>query len=82
MPFRWKGTGEANSTSYDCVSTGYKTVFFAWPFEGLADLEDRVEIMRDVIDWFGGCQGASSPCVLLVDDDQSPTLCYLPLILK
>jgi hypothetical protein len=61
----------------------YKTVFFAWPFEGLASLADRTEVMGAIIGWFGGCDGTDSPCVLLVDDDQGPTFyIYLPLILK
>jgi hypothetical protein len=84
-PFRWKGTGETNSTSYKCSSANYRTVFFAWPLEGSANLADRAYVMDAVIDWFGGCEGLGTDqsCVLLVDDDQSfASRVYLPLILR
>lgn len=54
-PFRWEGTGQTNSTSYNCSSGNYRTVFIAWPLEGLASLEDRVEVIGSVVNWFGGC---------------------------
>jgi hypothetical protein len=58
-----------DDTSYKCSSANYKTVFFAWPFEGLANLADRAEVMGTVIGWFGGCE-------------VPPTFhVYLPLIL-
>ena len=95
-PFRWRGTGQTNSTSYKCSSADYRTVFFAWPLEGLANLADRAYVMDAVIDWFGGCENLEAddqpremsisqgqPCVLLVDDDQSSAFhIYLPLILR
>ena len=52
-PFRWQGSGQDNSTAYDGDS--FKTVFFGWPLEGLANLEDRKAVLGRVVDWFGGC---------------------------
>ena len=52
-PFFWLGTGMNNSTAY--ISDTFRTVFFAWPLEGLADLDDRSEVLWRVIDWLGGC---------------------------
>jgi PKD repeat protein len=57
-PFRWQGTGQLNSTSY--ISDTFRTVFFAWPVGGIANLADRSEVLWRVIDWLGSC-GCSQP---------------------
>jgi subtilisin family serine protease len=52
-PFYWLGSEETNSASF--VSDTFQTVFFAWPLEGLPELNDRSEVLGRVTDWFGGC---------------------------
>jgi len=52
-PLRWLGTGQDNSTVYD--GGGFRTVFLAWPLEGLAGLQDRADLLRAALGWFGGC---------------------------
>lgn len=51
-PFRFVASGENNSTDYD--SGSWKTAFVAWPIEGLADLNDRVEVLGSALDWMCG----------------------------
>ncbi|MGC8873788.1 MAG: clostripain-related cysteine peptidase [Chloroflexia bacterium] len=60
-PFRWQGTGHNNSTNREGPS--FRTVFLAWPLEGLAQLQARSEVLGAVIDWFGGC---TTPPALVV----------------
>lgn len=52
-PFRWQGNSQNNSTRYE--SAGFQTVFLAWPFEGIANVNDRADVLGRVIDWFGSC---------------------------
>jgi hypothetical protein len=33
----------------------FQTVFFGFPFEAIADLADRTEVMSTLVEWFGGC---------------------------
>jgi PKD repeat protein len=58
-PFHWQNTGQNNSTNYDGGT--FKTVFFAWPLEGLTDLDDRAEALEAVLEWFGGCAAPCNP---------------------
>ncbi len=53
-PFRWQASGLNNSTDYDGGS--FKTVFLAWPFEGLAGPAARRSVMARVSDFFGSCR--------------------------
>lgn len=53
-PFYWQGSGASNSTT--CSDGPFKTVFLAWPLEGLTDLDDRAAVLEAVVRWFGGCQ--------------------------
>lgn len=53
-PFKWNATGLFNSTSFD--NGTFKTVFFAWPVEGLANVNNRADVLGAVVDFFGGCQ--------------------------
>ena len=52
-PFKWNDIANFNSTSYD--SGTFKTVFLAWPIEGLSALADRQAVLGAVVDFFGGC---------------------------
>ncbi len=52
-PFRWEGLGQDNSTSH--VGSDFRTVFLAWPLEGLDNVDDRAAVLQRVVDWFGGC---------------------------
>lgn len=52
-PFEWAANGNDNSTRYD--SGTFKTVFIAWPVEGLANLANRSTVMGNIIEYFGGC---------------------------
>ena len=52
-PFKWNDITNFNSTSYD--SGTFKTVFLAWPIEGLSALADRQAVLGAVVDFFGGC---------------------------
>ena len=52
-PFLWQGGRQANSTAYD--GGDFRTVFFGWPLEGLADVQDRAAVLARVVNWFGGC---------------------------
>ncbi len=53
-PFRWQGYGADNSTDYDGGS--FKTVFFAWPLEGLISPVGRRAVLGAVQNFFGACQ--------------------------
>lgn len=52
-PFRWQGTGQNNATNHEGAT--FRTVFLAWPLEGLASLQARSEVLGAAIGWFGGC---------------------------
>jgi len=49
-PFRYQASGYNGSTSV--LSNTFKTVFLAWPLEGLASLNDRVAVLGSALDWF------------------------------
>jgi subtilisin family serine protease len=48
-PFRYQASGENNSTDY--AGGAFKTVFLAWPFEGLADIGERTDVMGAALAW-------------------------------
>jgi PKD repeat protein len=70
-PFRWAGTGLNNSVNKEGET--YRTVFFAWPFEGLSNLSARADVLGSVIDWFGGCEPPDSPIEGLTAVNDGPT---------
>ncbi len=41
----------------------FKTVFFAFPFEGICDREARAEVMGRILDWFTVGMGGSDPFI-------------------
>jgi subtilisin family serine protease len=49
-PFSYQATGEDNSTDLDGGT--WMTAFLGWPLEGLDDLNDRVEVLGNALDWF------------------------------
>ncbi|MBN1484245.1 MAG: S8 family serine peptidase [Chloroflexia bacterium] len=53
-PFRWAASGQDNSIDYDAGS--FRTVFLAWPFEGLASPLARRTLMGAVLGFFGECR--------------------------
>ncbi len=69
-PFRWQGTGQNNSTNHEGAT--FRTVFLAWPLEGLAPLQARSEVLGAVIDWFGGC--AAPPALVVAPRSLEATL--------
>ncbi|MBN1955101.1 MAG: S8 family serine peptidase [Anaerolineae bacterium] len=60
-PFRYQASGEDNSTRV--YSDTFKTVYLAWPFEGLDILDDRGEVLGGILGWF--CDSPSEPRVRL-----------------
>lgn len=52
-PFKWQGTGNGNATAKR--TTTYRTLFLAWPLEGVVALESRVNILRAALGWL--CKG-------------------------
>ena len=52
-PFRWESSGQSNSTNY--TRDNFRTVFLAWPLEGLDDVQDRAAVLERVVGWLGGC---------------------------
>ncbi len=50
VPFYYQLTGGDSSTGLDAGL--WRTVFLAWPLEGLSDLSDRTLVLGRALDWF------------------------------
>ena len=61
-PFRWDALDWPNSTRY--ATNSFCSVFFAWPFEGLAGLDDRSDVLGSILDWFDVC-GFQQPAIVV-----------------
>ena len=53
-PFRWDSVDQDNSARYE--GSGFKSVFLAWPLEGLPNVADRAAVLGRAVEWFGGCE--------------------------
>ncbi len=71
-PFRWNGSGQDNATRYQGAT--FRSVFFPWPLEGLASLDDRSAVLERIVDWFGGCTCEPVSQVDLVWQPLTPTV--------
>jgi subtilisin family serine protease len=60
-PFRFEASGEDNSTNVD--GGIWRAAFVAWPLEGLAELEERAEVMGAALDWL--CAAVESEMSLM-----------------
>ncbi|MBN1136665.1 MAG: S8 family serine peptidase [Anaerolineae bacterium] len=68
-PFSFQASGENNSTDLD--GGPWRTAFIAWPLEGLADLDDRVEVLGAALDWL--CPSGAEAAVYLTPPVQEGT---------
>ncbi len=66
-PFRYRGSGTQSGTDID--TPAWQTVFLAWPLEGLADLQDRADVLGWILFWF--CTDAHQPELLLLPPAQA-----------
>lgn len=68
-PFGWLPAPGQAGADYD--SGSFRTVFFPWPFEGLADLNARTTLMGRILDWMDlGTQQAGINAAVVILKDQ------------
>lgn len=68
-PFFWMGATYLAGTDYD--NGTFKTVFFSWPLEGLADPADRAEVLGRIATWAGVSAVGTDAIVSILQDQPS-----------
>ncbi|HSJ57583.1 MAG TPA: S8 family serine peptidase, partial [Anaerolineae bacterium] len=76
-PFYFQTTTEENSTRYD--GSIWRTVYLGWPLEGLANLDDRADVLGNALSWL--CEPRGGEVYLLPNfqeqfGDPGDTLTY------
>jgi len=66
-PFHYQVSGAQSGTDVDAIS--WQTVFLAWPLEGLADLNDRMDVLGWSLNWF--CNAAHEAELILEPPEQA-----------